>query len=474
MKGNIWSGSDVYTDSINNKSYWRANSPEEIRGLLYNELEKSDISIPFTITGETNVNAYIFNSKWEKRPELLNDKISSSMSIENWYFLGRGDKDSYKFIGLERSGRNSEFKNIIYQPQYGYFKFIKQDDILSESDKDDSEIWSEYTQEYFKDILDVIDKKQKDIIQNASRTGLVHINGLAGTGKTVIANEIVWRDNDYNILALYPSSTVKKKSWKFFRSFGVDKRIRVYTYEEFDIIVQREREKHIKNMDAIKGEILKIIPWIEGNTLKHINIIELARLAKKNGTYLKYSDAVSIIDNQALGREYERSSSIDLIVQGYIGAYEAFLLDEAPMSNYFYDFLKAGKYTVMSFDSLQHREVEINNVHEHILRIVYRTTKEIFGFAMKFLDADISYEANITMSDSLTFTAEATFENIINISDILMDASSIVGTEWESLSINLDAKPQLNKNLYIAFSRAIRNLNLFGEYVNEYKEWANE
>ena len=462
-------------------------SPDQISS--WERYEKNNTTkIPFTHYGNKNDTNYVYNSKWTKKPALIMDDISPIIKEVDTYYIGRNDKKAIMFTGIERdSSAMEKFKELWSQKQFNQFRDMF--NLSKDTYKDDLAIWNNYTLEDFKDIIDVLGKEQSKIIFSSPKSGDIVINGFAGTGKTVVANEIVWRDNEnHNILALYATNNTRNKAIGFFESIGLEF-IDAHTYDEM-------KEKYFSN---VKQLIIQYKPYIDFSKKMLFDIktgklplvfdfpfetsgnlyINITRYILTKKISVDHEEAYIAIENMIkLNDELNHGKWVKNLLSSK--GYRAYLFDELPsfiedpLINEF--LLNSSGKRVFAFDKNQSDNIlKLEKPKIYDINIIYRTSIEIFSFASKFANIDKDkFISNISSKDSLKFSKKPINEKRFKISEYIKDTNSIIGNEYLALSMDADVPPEINKNLYILFTRAIRQLNIYGKYAQQYKEFTND
>lgn len=385
-----------------------------------------------------------------------------------------------------------------------------------------TKLWGDKISNNYIDLFGMIDEKQINILKESSQGISFWIQGLAGTGKTVIANEIAGKfaAADKRTYALYSNDRVKKSAIDFYEIVNKTKHIQCFTYDEM-------QEKIISNINEYfsnnsKNKIYKNISneriYNVGNSKVKTNIppfdiIELFSNSYTHGSneylfiyksMLKMSER--FVNRKLLGDDKEfreffylmkkevaklklwfknktQTSELDFnsVLNFLLPVPDCVILDEAPILLKYpillhqFNIKSRGyiKTYISSFDEFQYSQSENRDIWKYahydrkkVLNEVFRTTSEIFGLSANFLEKysnkKINFDSYISLSDSLTFTESPIYDDVIYISDVISNPEKYIGSEFRELSVVVDKKISVNNFhlAYIAFTRAVASLNI--------------
>ena len=98
----------------------------------------------------------------------------------------------------------------------------------------DTTLWEEVNNKKSVDIAEYFDENQKQIRKHWNEFNELEVLGLAGTGKTIILNEI-FSMSDRNTWLITPNIELKNKAIDFIKDVNPDKEETILTYEEFEL-----------------------------------------------------------------------------------------------------------------------------------------------------------------------------------------------------------------------------------------------
>lgn len=182
-----------------------------------------DYSIENSIGEHFLINALFYSNPFSKA-----DKAT---------ILGRGSDEAVDLAGLKRNASIAKrYANILTISKTGITGDLKnhsEEQLSKEYAQIARELWDERVEENMVDIFGMLDEEQQKIIKRFNSKDSVWIRGFAGTGKTVIGNELLAKSELKSKMAIYANKRGSLKAEEFFKHIGKDEVI-VTTYEELD------------------------------------------------------------------------------------------------------------------------------------------------------------------------------------------------------------------------------------------------
>lgn len=229
--------------------------------------------------------------------------------------LGRGSDEAIDLAGIKRNASIAKrYANILSISKAGITGDLKnhsEEQLSKEYEQIARELWDERIEENMIDIFGMLDEEQQKIIKRFNSRESVWIRGFAGTGKTVIGNELLAKSDATAKMAIYANKRGSLKAEEFFKVVGKNDVV-VTTYQELDFNVFDSIKKTLAEFSSLFDrysdlsfmkkylfkygsqkisvvlpdlELIKLIEKIPMNDLEGKNTFELVKMILKSNDF---------------------------------------------------------------------------------------------------------------------------------------------------------------------------------------------
>ena len=448
-------------------------------------------------------------------------------SFDDFDIFNTNSKKWEKIAGYRREPEYllENFENILEmrrsnnEAPYNMFD-IKEDLIkFSQSKNRTLDIWREGLKNGSISFDSVIDREQKAVVSSYHGNNIL-INGFAGTGKTVVAVELMKKQipGFKDKIIVFSNNNVKNIFNEELDPYGDPK-----TYSELSVdiigwiaeakwnwlsnkinlmVAEAEGEKLINisyNRENIINALINkieltstpILSELSNQIIKdNVDVVLLRNITSNLKLSLEEVHLILSWRNKLTDMKIEfnnfkegnnkNDEQISVAAFAELKVYhpDVIILDEAPLlhnnvflKNYF-TYVSKKCNIILSYDELQYDSSSIDWLSKFTqdftsisLNVVYRTTKEIFALAINGMPKNISYISEISDKNSIKSKINPEGRKL---SEIIRNKEDIIGSEFNSLVINADI-PSINTfEKYLIFTRAKASLVITGKYKDKY------
>lgn len=363
-------------------------------------------------------------------------------------------------------------------------------------------LWEKRTKTNLIDVFEMLDVEQTNILSSYSGKTSLWIQGLAGTGKSVLATEIFVKEliKKSNGLALFSTKEMKDKTNEHINELLNDDNERKYivaTYKEFDFLLKKQMKLYFNDFITHSGyalirDKLKFIDIIFFNDTYQVidisddmkqlnflittdeNIIKFLKILVNSygfeEIYLDEDNLWSLFKFFKYYVEYSSELYIDASVNGIANTYDVerdisntnipnifkkylftklIMLDEAPTLlaypyvSYFCKLItiRDEVITISAFDENQYSKYDMDKIWKYIHFDNKEILKTIYRTTKEIFGMSSKYlgmKWNAPVSIPDSVSFDEIFEDDIQLSWAIENFADLIGNEYMSLSVDID------------------------------------